>query len=63
MKFMFYKTKRNSFYSLEYLNLNLNKIDRIRFSSTPTDKTASFPTLRQLHISENHISEVINFHR
>ncbi|EGI66346.1 Tubulin-specific chaperone E [Acromyrmex echinatior] len=43
--------------SLEYLNLNLNKIDRIRFSSTSTDKTASFPILRQLHISENLISE------
>ncbi|XP_070524067.1 tubulin-specific chaperone E-like isoform X2 [Cardiocondyla obscurior] len=43
---------------LEYLNLNLNKINKIRFPlSTSTDKTALFPTLRQLHISENHISE------
>jgi len=56
-----YNTKKNSFCSLEYLNLNLNKIDRIKFpSSTSTDKTALFPMLRQLHISENHISEVIN---
>lgn len=46
-------------YSLEYLNLNSNKIDRIRFPSlTPMDKTELFPTLRQLHISENHIPEV-----
>jgi len=56
-----YNTKKNSFCSLEYLNLNLNKIDRIKFpSSTSTDKTALFPMLHQLHISENHISEVIN---
>ncbi|XP_012522074.1 tubulin-specific chaperone E isoform X2 [Monomorium pharaonis] len=50
--------KLGSLPCLEYLNLNLNKIDRIRFpSSTSTDKTALFPMLRQLHISENHISE------
>ncbi|XP_071641418.1 tubulin-specific chaperone E-like isoform X1 [Temnothorax longispinosus] len=50
--------KLGSLPCLEYLNLNLNKIDRIRFpSSTSTDKTALFPMLRHLHISENHISE------
>ncbi|KYN44335.1 Tubulin-specific chaperone E [Trachymyrmex septentrionalis] len=48
--------KLGSLPCLEYLNLNLNKIDRIRFPSS-TDKTALFPILRQLHISENHISE------
>ncbi|EZA50346.1 hypothetical protein DMN91_003520 [Ooceraea biroi] len=45
---------------LEYLNLNLNKLDNIRFPSptlTNDAKTALFPSLRQLHISENHISE------
>ncbi|XP_072755413.1 tubulin-specific chaperone E-like [Anoplolepis gracilipes] len=44
---------------LEYLNLNSNKIDKIRFPSSliSMDKTGLFPTLRQLHISENHISE------
>ncbi|XP_011254453.1 tubulin-specific chaperone E isoform X1 [Camponotus floridanus] len=50
--------KLGSLPCLEYLNLNSNKIDRIRFPSlTPMDKTELFPTLRQLHISENHISE------
>ncbi|EFN86898.1 tubulin-specific chaperone E [Harpegnathos saltator] len=50
--------KLGSLPCLEYLNLNSNKIDGIRFpSSTSTDKTVLFPSLRQLHISENHISE------
>lgn len=43
---------------LEYLNLNSNKISRIRFpSGNPTTKTDLFPALRQLSISENNISE------
>ncbi|CAL1685652.1 unnamed protein product [Lasius platythorax] len=51
--------KLGSLPCLECLNLNSNKIDRIRFPSTLTftDKTGLFPTLRQLNISENHISE------
>ncbi|KAG7198222.1 hypothetical protein KM043_005629 [Ampulex compressa] len=44
--------------SLEYLNLNSNKISEIRFpSEKPTAKTTLFPALRHLHISENNISE------
>ncbi|KAH0951299.1 hypothetical protein HN011_002077 [Eciton burchellii] len=44
---------------LENLNLNLNKLDNIRFppSTLTNAKTALFPSLRQLHISENHISK------
>jgi hypothetical protein len=49
------------FHSLENLNLNLNKLDNIRFppSTLTNAKTALFPSLRQLHISENHISKVV----
>ncbi|XP_015599649.1 tubulin-specific chaperone E isoform X2 [Cephus cinctus] len=44
--------------SLEYLNLNLNKINAIYFPTThPMEKTNLFPALRQLHISKNNISE------
>ncbi|XP_015429023.1 PREDICTED: tubulin-specific chaperone E [Dufourea novaeangliae] len=50
--------KLGSLPRLEYLNLNLNKIDKIRFPSTkPTAKTPAFPVLRQLHLSQNNISE------
>lgn len=49
----------NYLYSLEYLNLNSNKIDKIRFPTTePIVKTTAFFNLRQLHISYNNISEV-----
>lgn len=47
--------KLGSLSCLEYLNLNSNKIDKIKFP-TSASKVA-FPALRQLHISENHISE------
>ncbi|XP_053973268.1 tubulin-specific chaperone E isoform X1 [Hylaeus volcanicus] len=50
--------KLGSLSCLEYLNLNLNKIDKIRFPSVePTAKTPTFPALRQLHLSQNNISE------
>ncbi|XP_076619863.1 glyoxalase 1 isoform X1 [Colletes latitarsis] len=50
--------KLGSLSCLEYLNLNLNKIDKIRFPSVePTAKTPAFPALRQLHLSQNNISE------
>ncbi|XP_076276691.1 tubulin-specific chaperone E-like isoform X1 [Lasioglossum baleicum] len=50
--------KLGSLPRLEYLNLNLNKIDKIRFPSVePTAKTSAFPVLRQLHLSQNNISE------
>ncbi|CAK9819096.1 Tubulin-specific chaperone E [Anthophora plagiata] len=43
---------------LEYLNLNSNKIEKIRFPSVePTAKTSAFPNLQQLHLSHNSISE------
>lgn len=43
---------------LEHLNLNSNKIDKIRFpTDEPTAKTSQFPSLRQLHVSQNNISE------
>ncbi|XP_017879366.1 tubulin-specific chaperone E [Ceratina calcarata] len=43
---------------LEYLNLNSNKIDKIRFpTDEPTAKTSVFPSLRQLHMSQNNVSE------
>ncbi|KOC61278.1 Tubulin-specific chaperone E [Habropoda laboriosa] len=46
------------FYSLEYLNLNSNKIGKIRFPSVePTAKTSAFFNLQQLHLSHNNISE------
>lgn len=49
----------NYLYSLEYLNLNSNKIDKIRFPTTESIvKTTAFFNLRQLHISYNNISEV-----
>ncbi|XP_012277540.1 tubulin-specific chaperone E isoform X2 [Orussus abietinus] len=44
--------------SLEYLNLNSNKINKIHFpTNNPTEKTNLFPALKQLHISGNNISE------
>lgn len=50
--------KLGSLPCLECLNLNANKLERIRFpSNTSIGKTTLFPTLRQLHISENNISE------
>ncbi|KAL6439102.1 hypothetical protein ACFW04_003814 [Cataglyphis niger] len=50
--------KLGSLPCLEYLNLNSNKIDKIRFPSlTSMDKTGLFSSLRHLNISENHISE------
>ncbi|XP_012175733.1 tubulin-specific chaperone E isoform X2 [Bombus affinis] len=50
--------KLGSLPRLEYLNLNSNKIDKIRFLTVePTAKTTAFFNLRQLHISQNNISE------
>ncbi|XP_076761098.1 glyoxalase 1 isoform X1 [Xylocopa sonorina] len=50
--------KLGSLPCLEYLNLNSNKIDKIRFpTSEPTAKTSAFFNLQQLHISQNNISE------
>lgn len=50
--------KLDSLPCLEYLNLNSNKIDKIRFPTTePIVKTTAFFNLRQLHISYNNISE------
>ncbi|XP_029056552.2 tubulin-specific chaperone E isoform X1 [Osmia bicornis bicornis] len=50
--------KLGSLPCLEYLNLNSNKIDKIRFPSVePTAKTSAFFNLRQLHVSHNNISE------
>lgn len=47
------------FFSLENLNLNSNKIERIRFSCDDgEEKTKAFPKLRQLHLSKNSITEV-----
>ncbi|KAL6265270.1 tubulin-specific chaperone E [Pogonomyrmex barbatus] len=50
--------KLGSLPCLENLNVSSNKIDRIVFpSSASTHKTALFPKLYQLNISENNISE------
>ncbi|XP_012135137.2 glyoxalase 1 [Megachile rotundata] len=50
--------KLGSLPCLEYLNLSSNKINKIRFPSVDsTGKTSAFPNLRQLHISQNNISE------
>ncbi|XP_076676166.1 glyoxalase 1 isoform X3 [Andrena cerasifolii] len=50
--------KLGSLPCLEYLNLNLNKINKVSFPSVePTAKTPAFSALRQLHLSQNHISE------
>lgn len=44
--------------SLEYLNINGNKIESIKFPTVKSsEKTSLFPALRQLHISENSISD------
>lgn len=50
--------KLGSLPCLEYFNLNSNKIDAVRFPSVElTAKTSAFSTLRQLHLSQNNISE------
>lgn len=46
-------------FRLEILNLNANRLDKIRLpSENATGKTYLFPALQQLHLSKNCISEV-----
>ncbi|XP_008544109.1 tubulin-specific chaperone E [Microplitis demolitor] len=50
--------KLGNLLSLENLNLNSNKIQRIRFTcDNAMGKTKMFPALRQLHLSKNCINE------
>ncbi|KAH0541049.1 tubulin-specific chaperone E [Cotesia glomerata] len=50
--------KLGNLLSLENLNLNSNKIERVRFfCDDDEEKTKAFPKLRQLHLSKNCITE------